>query len=263
MKYQEIADKARLDMIDRSEVIGESMHWGGAFSLMEIMSVLLCDIYNKDRDVFILSKGHAAGGLYAIMHRLEMISDDLWNTYRMDGSELSELIEFNHKLGFACSGGSLGLGPSYGEGVAILKKRLNQEGHVYVVIGDGEANEGSVWEAFASIAHYSLDNFTLIIDKNNLQSDGDTKMVMKIPNLSECLKGFGWNTFEIDGHDCESILRVFSNNESNGRPTAVICNTIKGKGVSFMEGESVWHDRLMSMSELNLAREELTIRVAD
>lgn len=259
---QKNANRARLDLINHSEKLSESIHWGSVFSLMEIMTVFFYEIYNKDTDVFILSKGHAAAGIYAIMHQLGMINDDLWNTYRLDGSQLTELMEYNPKLGFACSGGSLGLGPSYGEGVALLKKKQKQKGRVYVVIGDGEANEGSVWEAFSSIAHYSLDNFTLIVDKNNLQSDGDTAQVMRIPNLTESLKEFGWNTYEIDGHDCKAIENVFRRDQFNEKPTAIICNTIKGKGVSFMEGEMIWHDKMMSTNELVLARKELNDRVA-
>ncbi len=261
-KIQLLADQSRLDLINISENIKDSIHWGSTFSLMEVMAVFFSEVYRKEKDTFILSKGHAASGIYAILHRLGVISDDLWMSYRKDGSPLTELMEFNRELGFGCSGGSLGLGPSYGEGIALLNNKMKNDGKVYVVIGDGEANEGSVWEALASIGHYCLQNFTLIIDRNRLQSDGDTELVLKLPDFTEIISKFGWKTYDINGHDCEVILQTFVESQQNNMPTVIVCNTIKGKGVSFMEGEAVWHDKGMTKTEFEQARKEVADRVA-
>ena len=123
--YQKIADQARMSLINKSEEIYERIHWGSSFSLMEIVSVLLGEKYNKETDVFLLSKGHGAPGVYAVMHELGELGDSLWDSYGEDGSPLSELMEYNPNHGFYCSGGSLGLAPSYGAGIALLKKHKN------------------------------------------------------------------------------------------------------------------------------------------
>jgi len=258
-----IANIARLRLLEQSEGIKNRIHWGSSFSLMEIVTVLFTSVCDDTNDVFILSKGHGAPGVYSILYEIGKIDKEIWNSYGESGSPLSELMEFNPDLGFTCSGGSLGLGLSYGEGIALRKKKKNEEGRVYVLLGDGEVNEGSVWEAIASAAHYKLDNLNLIIDRNRLQSDGSTDVILKLPDFKSCLEIFGWIVYETDGHDCKKLLKIFEKSPIEGKPTAIICNTVKGKGVSFMEDNPIWHDNSMSQSEFDIARKELTDRVAN
>ena len=247
---------ARLDLVERSENLKESMHWGSAFSLMEIVSVLFSGVMNGN-DKFFLSKGHGAPGVYAILHQQGRMSDEEWGSYQADGSPLSELMEYNPKLGFCISGGSLGLAPSYAGGMALLWKKQNREGYIYVLTGDGELDEGSVWEAVISMSHYHLDNVTLMIDSNKLQSDGRTADTMNIPRVKDIFESFGWFVYEVDGHNCEQMVDVLKKKTMKDQPTAVICSTIKGRGVSFMEGDPKWHDRAMTTEEYQIAWNEV------
>ena len=255
-QIQALANRARMDLVRRTENMKETIHWGSAFSLMEIVSVLFSGVLNDD-DKFFLSKGHGAPGVYAIMHQMGTLSDEDWESYRQDGSPISELMEYNPEYGFNISGGSLGLSPAYACGMGLLWKKQNRKDHIYVLVGDGEMDEGSVWEAIISIAHYHLENITLIVDANKLQLDGNTADIMNIQNLRKSFEDFGWTAYETDGHDCESLLEIFSKGSVNGKPTAVICDTIKGKGISFMEGDSTWHDRAMTKNEYQRAWEEV------
>ena len=255
-QIQALANRARMDLVQRSEDLKETIHWGSAFSLMEIVSTLYFAVLN-DEDKFFLSKGHGAPGVYAVMHQQGILSDEDWASYHKDGSPISELMEYNPEYGFHISGGSLGLSPSYACGMALLWKKQNRQGHLYVLVGDGEMDEGSVWEAIISIAHFHLDNMTLIIDANKLQSDGNTADIMKIQNLSKGLEDFGWTAYETDGHDCKSLQEIFGRKPVSGKPTAVICDTIKGKGISFLESDPSWHDRTMTKNEYQRAWEEV------
>ena len=182
-ELQNLANLARLDLIEISEGMRESIHWGSAFSIMEIAGVLYSNVIDEKKDMVLLSKGQGGPGIYALMHRLGLISDETWKTFHCDGSSLSELMEYNKKLGFYISGGSLGLALSYACGVGLLWKKTKKDGRIYVIMGDGEVDEGSVWEAFMSIGHFKLDNITLIIDANGLQSDGEVDMIMPLPDL--------------------------------------------------------------------------------
>ena len=255
-ELQNLANLARLDLIEISEGMRESIHWGSAFSIMEIAGVLYSNVIDEKKDMVLLSKGQGGPGIYALMHRLGLISDETWKTFHCDGSSLSELMEYNKKLGFYISGGSLGLALSYACGVGLLWKKTKKDGRIYVIMGDGEVDEGSVWEAFMSIGHFKLDNITLIIDANGLQSDGEVDMIMPLPDLGKTLREFCWDVCEVDGHDCQSINQVLLQ-KSTGIPKLVICHTIKGKGVSFMEGDPTWHDRTMTKAEFQKARNEV------
>ena len=258
---QTLSDKARIDLLLRSKKIKDTIHWGGSLSLLEIVSVLFLDIMTND-DKFFLSKGHGAPGVYAIMHQLGKLSNQDWASYREDGSPITELMEYNPKIGFNVSGGSLGLAPSYASGMALLWKKMKKEGHIYILVGDGELNEGSVWEALIAAAHFQLDNITVLVDANKYQSDGKTECIMKIPELKRSFEDLGWIAYEVDGHDCSQLIEVLKKRKVEGKPTVIICNTVKGNGISFMENAPEWHDRAMTPDEYIQAWNEVCKNVA-
>lgn len=265
VRCAKMAQSMRAEMLYLTKYSNDTVHWGGSFSCAEILAVLYSEILNctdrnladTEKDKFLLSKGHAAVGLYTAMHQVGLLTDEQMRSYQKDGSSLSELLEYKPELGFETSGGSLGINLSYGVGLALLAKRKKYGYKVYVEVGDGEIDEGSVWEAVMAASQYKLDNIVLIIDFNMLQSDGNTNDIMSWENLQNRLEAFGWNTISIDGHDCEQLLDAFRNHFVMNKPLAVIANTIKGKGVSFMENNYQWHDRILSGKDLELARKEV------
>lgn len=262
---QRLADRIRLKMLDMARHVNDTMHWGGSFSCAEIYSVLYREYLNvkngdktfETKDKFLLSKGHAALGAYAAMNLLGMLSDDWIAKYQQDGSPISELMEYNEELGFETSGGSLGINPAYGVGLALLARKKGYDYKTVLVAGDGEMDEGSVWEAVMAASQYQLDNLTLIVDANAIQSDGFTRDIMPWENLRERLEAFGWNAISVDGHSCEELIDALENHFAEGKPKAVIANTIKGKGVSFFENNYLWHDKVLKGEELAAARKEV------
>ena len=262
---QMFANKMRLDMLELSRIAQTSVHWGGAFSCAEILAVLFTQILNInnkmlnaiEKDKFILSKGHASIALYTVMHRLGMLTDDQIQTYQQNGSKLAELVEYNKDLGFESSGGSLGINLSYAVGLTLLAKRKNYNYKVYIVVGDGELDEGSMWESIMSASQFKLDNLIMIVDANKIQSDGYTRDIMRWDNLDKQLESFGWNTISVDGHNCSELIDAIINHNKNNMPKAIIANTIKGKGVSFMEDNYVWHDWSLTQEEFELAINEV------
>lgn len=262
---QKMANRMRKKMIELTEIANDTMHWGGSFSSAEIFSVLYREILNckndnlkfNERDKFLLSKGHAALGLYVTLNLMGMLSDELLMTYQKNGSPISELMIANDELGFETSGGSLGINPSYAVGLALLAKRKGYTYKTYVEVGDGEIDEGAVWEAIMSASQYELDNLILIIDANTVQSDGKTKDIMSWENLYARLESFGWNPVSVDGHNCEQLLDAFINHNIYNKPKAIIANTVKGKGVSFFENNYLWHDKILRGAELELAKKEV------
>lgn len=264
-KCSTMAQKMRAEMLYLAGCTLDKMHWGGSFSSVEIFAVLYSMILNvtdqsladTKKDKFILSKGHAALGLYTAMHQVGLLTDKQMRTFQCDGSRISEILEADPKLGFESSGGSLGINPSYAVGLALLAKKEGYGYKTYVEVGDGEMDEGAVWEAIMAASQFELDNLILIIDANTVQSDGFTKNIMSWENLENRLKAFGWNTVSVNGHDCEQLIDAFTNHFVKNRPLAVIANTVKGKGVSFMENNYIWHDRLLRGEELEQARKEV------
>lgn len=260
-----MAQKMRAEMLYLAGYTVNEMHWGGAFSSAEIFAVLYSEILNvrnpglsdTEKDKFILSKGHAAIGLYAAMHQAGLLTDEQIRTFQRDGSLVSEIMEACPEMGFEASGGSLGINPSYAVGLALLAKKEGYKYRTYVEVGDGELDEGAVWEAIMAASQFKLDNLVLIIDANGLQSDGYTKDIMNWDHLESRLKAFGWNTVSINGHDCEQLIDSFTNHFTQDVPLAVIANTVKGKGVSFMENNYAWHDRLLKGKELEAAKNEV------
>tara|TARA_B100001123_G_scaffold399046_1_gene483680 strand:- start:3183 stop:4022 length:840 start_codon:yes stop_codon:yes gene_type:complete len=243
-----------------------SSHFGGALSIAEIVSTLFAyqmkiDKKNpnwEQRDRFILSKGHACLAYYAALCEIGYISKEELKTFEKDDTNLLGHPVINRKLGIDFSNGSLGMGLSLGIGVAISSKKKKNFFKVYVVIGDGECNEGSIWEAAMAAPNYNLDNLYVIIDKNNFQQTGTNKEIMNVENLKDKWSSFGWHTTELDGHNIQELCDFFNKSEKIDKPKAIIANTIKGKGFSFSENNNDWHHSVLSKSFYDKAVKELT-----
>jgi transketolase len=244
---------------------GNRGHIPSAFSVIEILTTLY---YQKidleklvsnspERDRIILSKGHGCLALYAILSDLGLIPEEELVKFCLPGSQLGGHPTKGKFKGIEASTGSLGLGPSLGAGMALQLKRLNSDGQVYVIVGDGETNEGSVWEALLSIGNKSLDNFTLIMDYNKFQSYGSTKEVCDLEPLKQKLESFKFETFEVDMiHEPENFLLAL--NEKPKGPKAVICHTIKGQGSKLLEGNLHWHHKsYLSKKQIDEVRESI------
>ena len=243
-----------------------SAHFGGALSIVEILSILfgykmnlkINQDSNKElRDRFILSKGHACLAYYASLNLLGFISDEELKTFEKDNSSLAGHPVKNKELGIDFSNGSLGMGLSIGIGLAISSKKKSKPFNVFVVLGDGECNEGSVWEAAMSAPKFRLDNLNVILDKNNFQQTGSNEEIMNLSNLSEKWKSFGWDVSEIDGHNLKELKNYFDNNNKNKKPKILIANTIKGKGFTFSENNNNWHHSVVTKSIYDQGLEEL------
>jgi transketolase len=265
LELQGIANEIRIDII-RTLFLAGSGHPGGSLSAADIMSVLFFDEMNVDptnlhmpnRDKFVLSKGHAAPVLYVTMAHKGFLPKEELKTLRKLGSRLQGHPDMKRLPGVEMSTGSLGQGFSASVGMAIAGKLDKSPGRVYALLGDGEMQEGLVWEAFMSAAHFGLDNLTVFIDWNGLQIDGRNDDVMCIAPLPEKIRSFCWETIEIDGHDIEAIADALAQAKTiKGRPVAIIAKTIKGKGVSFMEDNHNWHGKAPNEEEARLALKEL------
>jgi len=253
--FSKIIKKKILDM--SYEAGSSSAHFGGALSIVDIVSVLFShkmnlkktdnEDYDK-RDRFILSKGHACLAYYAALNTIGLISDEELKTFEKDDSNLPGHPVKNEKIGIDFSNGSLGMGLSIGIGLAISSKKKNKNFNVYVVLGDGECNEGSIWEAALAAPKFKLDNLFVIIDRNNFQQTGSNKDILDLGNLADKWISFGWNVNEIDGHDTLKIKNYFDNLKKSEKPNILIANTIKGKGFDFSENNNDWHHSVMTKS---------------
>ena len=241
-----------------------SSHFGGALSIVEIISTLFSNQmnlneknrYSETRDRFILSKGHACLAYYAALCEIGFIKKDELKTFEKNDSNLLGHPVANKELGIEFSNGSLGMGLSLGIGLCISSKKKKSNFKVYVILGDGECNEGSVWEAMMAASHFKLDNLYTFIDRNNFQQTGSNDEIMSLENLKSKLISFGWNTIEIDGHNINEISNALNLNDKN-RPTAIIANTVKGKGFSFSENNNSWHHAVLTKSTYEKALTEL------
>ncbi|MGM0368617.1 MAG: transketolase [Actinomycetota bacterium] len=257
-KLREIAKTLRVDIIEMLCEAG-SGHPGGALSMTDIFSylyfsgILNVDPKNPkkaDRDRVVLSKGHACPVLYAALAEMGYFDKSHLKTLRKFGSILQGHPDMNKTPGVDISTGSLGQGLSCAVGMAIGAKLDQLDIKVFTVVGDGESEEGQIWEAAMSAAHYKLDNLTAIIDRNGLQIDGYTKDVMNSEPVIDKWKAFGWNVVEINGHDFNEIESAIADaSNTKNMPTAIIANTVKGKGVSFMEDQCGWHGQAPSKEE--------------
>lgn len=246
----------------------KTAHLASAFSITEIMYVLYkkilkVDVKNpsaKDRDRFVLSKGHAALAQYIMLNDIGMLSDEKLKTFCLPGKSIGGEVNPYDTCGIECATGSLGHGLGMAVGMAMALKMDNSPAKVYVIVGNGELNEGVMWESIMSAHKFELDNLVVILDDNKLQKMGKTSQTMKISSWSEKWSAFGWQVDEIkDGHNIDEIYNVLSKKNEQGKPRVVIANTIKGKGVSIMEGDADWHWRMPNKKELEVFKKELNI----
>jgi len=238
------------------------VHVGPALSLVEILACLYLEVLRREpgvppsiRDKFILSKGHGALGYYVALYEAGVISLETLNTYEKNGGDFPGQPVKNAAAGIDFSSGTLGLGLAYGAGLALGAHKKDSDTRVYVVLGDGELNEGSVWESAMFAVHAKLTNLVAIVDRNGMQSDGCTRDVLAI-DIEAMWRGFGWDVAVCDGHDVEQLL-VALQAEPSGKPRVVVANTVKGKGISFMEGNNEWHHNRLTAEQYNRAIAEL------
>ena len=243
-----------------------SGHPGGSLSAADIVTALYFDEMNVDpknpkmkgRDKFILSKGHAGPVQYSALAVKGYYPMEDFMTLRKLGSKFQGHPDMHKVPGIEMSTGSLGQGISAAGGMALANKLDNNPGRIYVLLGDGEIQEGIVWEALMSAAHYKLDNMVAILDHNGLQIDGKNEDVMTVAPVVEKFQAFGWNVIQIDGHDFEQILDAFKQARAcKGKPTMIVAETIKGKGVSFMENNAGWHGKAPDEEQTKQALAEL------
>ena len=259
------ACKVRMGVIEGT-YHAKSGHPGGSLSFADIFTYLYFkemnidpkDPQNPDRDRFVLSKGHTAPGLYAALANRGYFPVEDLKTLRHIGSYLQGHPNMNTTPGVDMSTGSLGQGVSVAAGMALGAKYENKNLRVYTATGDGEIQEGQIWEALMFAAHYKLDNLCVIVDNNNLQIDGEVSKVMSPYPIDEKLKAFGFEVICIDGHSFDEIEAAFEKAKTvKGRPTAIIAKTVKGKGVSFMENQAGWHGKAPNDDEYAQAMSEL------
>lgn len=245
---------------------GGSSHLGGGLSLIDALAVLYGDVMNTsdrslpygERDKFILSKGHGVLGYYAALAEFGIIQEDELNTFLKDGSDLIAHPVMKPEMGLEASTGSLGQGISMAAGLALAARKKGYPYQTYVLCGNGEANEGSVWEACMSAVHFKLDNFTLFVDNNHMQSDGASEGVMDVSGrYAGMLRALGFQVIEIDGNDIRQLCGAFHEPHVEGCPKAVIGNTVKGKGISFMENCADWHHNRLTKDQYEAALAEL------
>lgn len=270
-ELQKIAYKIRRDAID-AVYSAASGHPGGSLSIAEILAYLYFEEMNidpknpqkPDRDRFVLSKGHAAPGLYAALAERGYFPVEELKTLRQIDSVLQGHPDMKHIPGVDMSTGSLGLGISAACGMALAAKQMKQDWRVWTIVGDGESEEGQVWEAAMFAAHYKLDNLCAFVDWNGLQIDGAVKDVMNPTPLDEKFKAFGWHVIMIDAHDLAAIdAAVKEAKATKGQPTAIIAKSIKGKGVSYMENAVNWHGAAPKQEQYEIAVKELDEKIAE
>ena len=264
-QLEDMARKIRIDVIKEVAAAG-SGHPGGSLSAADIVTALYFSEMNvdpqdpgkADRDKLILSKGHAAPVQYAALAERGFFDKEELVTLRKMGSRLQGHAKMGLVPGIEMSTGSLGQGFSASVGMALANKIDNNPGRIYVLLGDGELQEGIVWEAAMSAGHYHLDNLCAIVDWNGLQIDGRNDDVMTVRPIDEKFKAFGFNVIMINGHDFHEILDAFDKaRETKGQPTVIIASTHKGHGVSFMEDQAGWHGKAPNEEQAKQAVEEL------
>ncbi len=258
------ANTIRMDIIEQVHS-AKSGHPGGSLSIADIMAYLYFVEMNVDpknpdwdeRDRFVLSKGHTCPALYSALARRGFFDPAILPTFRQIGSILQGHPDMKHIPGVDMSSGSLGQGISAACGMALAAKKTDASYRVYTVLGDGEIEEGQVWEALMFAAHYKLDNLCVIVDSNGLQIDGPVAEVMSSAPIAEKAKAFGFHAIEMDGHDFEAIEAAFDEAKNQNKPTVIVAKTVKGKGVSFMENQVGWHGTAPNDEQYEIAMNEL------
>ena len=241
----------------------KASHVGSSLSVVDILASLYSNknrvdqilAESNDRDVIILSKGHGAAALYSVLSLQGLIPSEWLNDYCADGSKIGGHVTSKNVPSIELSTGSLGHGFPYGVGMALGKKKMNYKGKVFVIISDGECDEGTTWESALLANQFKLDNLVVIVDRNRIQSLGDTESTLQLEPLPEKFSSFGWGVIRINGHDHDELLKSMGS-ESDG-PMIVIAETIKGFGVSFMENKVLWHYKWPNSEQLTDALSEL------
>ena len=261
---EELANRIRVHALNMTSK-GGSSHIAAVFSMAEIMASLYGRVmnYNTDnpkwdkRDRFILSKGHAGAGVYAALAESGFFSTDKLKTHYQDGSDLSGHVSHKNVPGVEFSTGSLGHGLPVGTGMAKAAKLDDKNHRIFVVLSDGECDEGSNWEAILFAGHHNLNNLVAIVDYNKIQSLAPVSETLALEPFAEKWKNFHWNVIEVDGHDCGELVEALNGPLHESKPTVVIAHTTKGKGVSFMENTVLWHYRTAKGEEFENALKEL------
>ena len=260
------AKDIRKKILDLSFYAGSSSsHFGGALSSADIVACLFGEIMNFDkknfqdpsRDRFILSKGHGCMVYYAVLNILGIISDEKLKTFEKNNSDLLGHPVKNNGIGIDFSTGSLGMGLSLGIGLSLAFKKKETNNRVFVLVGDGECNEGSIWESALCAPNLKLNNLTVIIDYNNFQQTGPNDEIMSVKNLEKKWSSFNWNTTSVDGHNIDQITEALKV-QDNEIPRAIIAKTIKGKGFSFSENNNDWHHKVMTSKNYHEALDEIS-----
>ncbi len=263
-KNKVFSNNLRKNILDMALNAGSaSSHFGGALSIVDIMTVLFKEFihFNKenyqkiDRDRFILSKGHACMALYSVLFEIGLLNQEDLNSFEKSESILLGHPIINKDKGIELSTGSLGMGISIGMGMALALKRKKIDSNVFTIVGDGECNEGSVWEVALSAPKFNLNNYTVILDRNNLQQTGSSDTILSLNKLSDKWKSFNWETIEIDGHNFDQIRDAFS--IKSEKPKLILAHTIKGKGFSFSENNNDWHHKILTKKQYDEALNEL------
>ena len=263
-----MSKRMRKNVLDMALAAGaDSSHFGGGLSIIEITATLYGEIMRidknnptwVDRDRFILSKGHGCLGYYTALAEVGYISEDDLLYFEKTGGYLYGHPVMKRDKGIEFSNGSLGMGLSLGNGVALAGKKRNSNYSVYVLMGDGECNEGSVWEAAMAAAHYQLSNLIGIVDKNNFQQTGSNVEIMSVGDLVSKWKSFGWHVIEVDGHDIGQLYDAFTSEKPSNSPTVIVANTVKGKGFTFSENNNAWHHAPLSKSQYEAGIKELKL----
>lgn len=270
VSYPEIVDMAkvmRLKMLEISHNCALSTHLGGGLSMTEMMATLYARVLRFDkknprwegRDRFILSKGHGVLGYFSALVAAGVISEEIYNSFQTNESDLIAHPVMNLDLSIESSNGSLGQGLSMAVGIALAAKKKNTLFATYVLLGDGECNEGSVWESVMSAGQLHLDNLVALVDYNKLQSDGAGDQIMNLGDLANKFRAFGWDAHDVDGHNIDDLVRAIEAPKIEGRPRAIIANTTKGKGISFMENNNEWHHNRLTKANFDLAVAEVSL----
>ena len=264
-ELKKIANEVRIGIIE-AVYWAQSGHPGGSLSIADILTVLYFNEMNVDeknpdmpnRDRLVLSKGHASPALYSVLANKGFFSKEELKTFRKIDSNLQGHPDKNKVKGVDMTTGSLGQGLSAANGMALAGKLNKSNYRVYCILGDGELEEGQIWEAAMTSHHYKLDNLCVIVDNNNLQIDGKVEDVMNIYPIVDKFKSFGFETIQIDGHNITQIMEALGQaRKIKGKPTVIIAKTIKGKGVSYMENQAGWHGKAPNEDEYKRAINEL------
>ena len=260
----QISKELRLSALKMAYDCGKNgSHVGPGLSSIEIMATLYGDVLrydvnnpnNENRDRLVVSKGHCVLAYYSALNKVGFLSDEDIASFETNGSHFHGHAMRNLENGIEFSGGSLSMGMTFAVGLALSCKRKGLPSRVFVLVGDGECDEGLIWEASMSAAHYGLNNFTVIVDRNKLQYDGPTQNVMNQIDLGKKFEAFGFDVAVVDGHDCDALSKALQ--KTCDKPTCVIADTIKGKGVSFIEGVKEWHHHTLSLEEYEQAIKEV------